>query len=602
MTADTSTQGQPAGACIQDASQQIDRQERLRLLEASIARLNDMVVITDAGLPRGPGPRIVFVNDAFERSTGYRRDDVIGKTPRILQGPKTQRGELARIGAALASQTPVQAEMINYTKDGKEFWVELNIAPVKNEAGSLTHWVAIAHDMTRARSAEQESYTLAYYDPLTLLPNRRLLWQRLQQTLAASSRSRHKGALMFIDLDNFKILNDTLGHDKGDLLLQQVAQRLSQCLRKQDTVARLGGDEFVVILEHLGTDPNKAAASALTVSEKILASLNLPFRLEGYEYMTTASIGVTNFDGGEDEAGELLKRADFAMYQAKSAGRNTMRFFDPDMQAVVTARAALEADMRKALRDREFVLHYQPQTNGEGRVIAVEALVRWRHARRGMISPLDFIPLAEETGLILPLGRWVLEEACRQLVLWSRCEETAHINMAVNVSARQFHHPDFVQQVLDVLEETGALPHMLKLELTESLLISDMDGTIAKMKTLKARGVGFSLDDFGMGYSSLSYLKRLPLDELKIDQAFIRDVVDDQNDAAIARTIVALGQSLGLDVIAEGVETEEQRLFLAQYGCGTCQGYLFTKPLAVDQFEEFLRQGLHGLKAQDPPA
>ena len=437
------------------------------------------------------------------------------------------------------------------------------------------------------RAAEEAAMNLAFYDPLTQLPNRRLLMDRLTQALASSARSGHQGALLLIDLDNFKTLNDTLGHDKGDLLLQQVGQRLVGCVREGDTVARLGGDEFIVMLEALNDHPEEAATQAEAVGTKIIAALNQPYQLTGHANRSTPSIGLTLFAGHHLSMDELLKQAELAMYQSKTAGRNTLQFFDQKMQAVATERAALEADLREALRQQQFILYYQPQVVGEGHLTGAEALVRWQHPQRGLVSPAEFIPMAEETGLILPLGLWVLETACAQLVNWARQPNTEHLTLAVNVSVNQMHQADFVPQVLAVLGKTGANPQRLKLELTESLLVSHVETTIAKMAALKAHGVGFAVDDFGTGYSSLSYLKRLPLDQLKIDQGFVRDILTDPNDAAIARMIIALAESMGLTVIAEGVELEAQRDFLARLGCHAYQGYHFSRPLPIDRFEQF---------------
>jgi diguanylate cyclase (GGDEF)-like protein len=438
--------------------------------------------------------------------------------------------------------------------------------------------------------AEEQIAFLAYHDALTQLPNRRLLLDRLQQALASSVRGGHCGALLFIDLDKFKTLNDTLGHDKGDMLLQQVALRLATCVREGDTVARLGGDEFVVMLEDLRDDPKEAATQAETVGEKILSTLNLPYLLDGHEYHCTSSIGVTLFCNPLTDLDELLKQADLAMYQSKVAGRNALHFFDPEMQVIVNERAALETDLRDAVRQQQFVLYYQAQVVGDGSLTGAEALVRWKHPQRGLVSPGEFIPLAEETNLILPLGRWVLETACAQLAHWAEHPNTAHLTMAVNISARQLHQTDFVETVQAVLSRTGANPKRLKLELTESLLVSNVETTIVKMVALKAQGVGFSLDDFGTGYSSLSYLKRLPLDQLKIDRDFVKDILSDPNDAAIAKMVVALAGSLGLAVIAEGVETEAQRDFLARLGCHAYQGYMFGRPLPLDEFEALMKQ------------
>jgi diguanylate cyclase (GGDEF)-like protein len=401
---------------------------------------------------------------------------------------------------------------------------------------------------------------------------------RLQQTLVASARHQRSGALLFIDLDNFKALNDTLGHDMGDLLLQQVAEELTSCIRKSDTVARFGGDEFVVMLEGLSANRHHAATQVRRVGDKIHTRFNAPFVIAGHEYVGTASIGVTLFGARQETVEELLKQTDLAMYQAKAAGRNTLRFFDPGMQTALEARAVLEAELRVALRESQFLLFYQPQVDREGRMTGVEALVRWQHPERGLVLPDTFIELAEETGLIRPMGLWVLDTACRQLATWATRPETAGLSVAVNVSAREFGEPDFVDQVVRALERAGAEPRRLTLELTESLLLADLSAAIGKITALKAQGVGFSLDDFGTGYSSLSSLKQLPLDQLKIDQSFIKDLGTDPNDAAIVRAILALGRNLGLAVIAEGVETTAQRDLLAADGCQAFQGYLFGRP------------------------
>jgi diguanylate cyclase (GGDEF)-like protein/PAS domain S-box-containing protein len=474
--------------------------------------------------------------------------------------------------------------------DGSYRWIRDDGNPRYDSQGAFLGYIGFCVDISLQKEAEEKIRNLAFYDPLTGLPNRRLLLDRLEKALATSTRHKREGALLFIDLDNFKTLNDTLGHDIGDLLLQQVAQRLTSCVRESDTVARLGGDEFVVMLEDLSEDKQDAASQVEAVGEKILATLNQPYQLAQYAYRNTPSIGVSLFANHGKTIDELLKQADLAMYQAKAAGRNAMRFFDPEMQAVVTSRAAMEAGLREAVQKNQFLLHYQAQVDGHGRVTGSEALLRWQHPLRGMVSPAEFIPLAEETRLILPLGQWVLQTACTQLARWATRPEMAHLTLAVNVSAHQFNQPDFVDGVLAALSDSGANPQRLKLELTESLLVQNVQEIIEKMFALKARGVGFSLDDFGTGYSSLSYLKRLPLDQLKIDQSFVRDVLVDSNDAAIARTVVALAQSLGLGVIAEGVETAPQRAFLANSGCNAYQGYFFSRPLPVAGFEEYAKQ------------
>jgi len=583
--------GYPFGAGmavhLRDVTARHKSQEQLRLLESSIARLNDIVIITEAGPFSEPGPRIVFVNEAFERRTGYSPDEVIGRTPRLLQGPGTQRAELDKIRASLEQWQPVRVDLINYRKGGEAFWVDLEVSPVWDESRRLTHWVAVGRDITERKTAEEKIQYLAFYDPLTRLPNRQLLLDRLNRALNDMDRPR-EGALMFIDLDNFKVLNDTLGHQKGDQLLQQVAERLRSCVARGDTVARLGGDEFVILLENTGQKPLEPAEGARIVSERILAKLGEPYQLSGYLHHSTCSIGVTLFGTAPWSVSELLKQADLAMYQAKSAGRNTVCFFDPEMQAVATANAALATDLRQAWREGQFLVDYQPQVGADGHMTGVEALLRWRHPHRDLVPPAHFIPTAEETSLIIPIGKWVIEQACAQLAQWARNPARAHLCVAVNVSVRQFRHPDFVDEVITLVRHYDVPPGKLKLELTESLLAEGIEVTVAKMANLKAMGVALSLDDFGMGYSSLSYLKRLPLDQLKIDREFVKDILTDANDAAIAKTIIGLAQSLGLSVVAEGVETHAQRAFLAQQGCYEYQGYLFSKPLPIEELEAFI--------------
>lgn len=454
-------------------------------------------------------------------------------------------------------------------------------------ASTVLTVILITALMAERYQAEAEMKNLAFYDPLTQLPNRRLVMERLTQALHTCARNQRKGALLLIDLDNFKTLNDTLGHDKGDLLLQQTARRLTLCVRESDTVARLGGDEFVVMLEGLQLNDDEAAKEAGMVGGKILAALNQPYQLDIYQNHSTPSIGITLFSGPQDSVEEVLMQADLAMYQSKSAGRNTLRFFDAKMQSIVTARAILEADLREALKQQQFVVYYQPQVLDDGRLTGAEALVRWQHPKRGMVPPDEFIPLTEDTGLILPLGCWVLETACDQLVKWAEQPDKKDLTLSVNISAKQMQQPDFVDQVLMTLHKSGANPRRLKLELTESLLVSNIETSIAKMNALKEHGVGFSIDDFGTGYSSLSYLKRLPLDQLKIDISFVRDLLTDANDVAIAKMIIALANSMGLAVIAEGVEFEAQRESLERMGCHAYQGYLFSRPLPVDEFNAF---------------
>lgn len=448
--------------------------------------------------------------------------------------------------------------------------------------------VIVYQDVTELHAATAEIEHLAFYDPLTGLPNRRLLMNRLQQATASSACSGRFGALLFLDVDHFKTLNDTQGHDIGDMLLCAVAQRLSGCVRVHDTVARLGGDEFVVMLEDLSEHAHEAAALSRNIGEKILHQLSQPYQLGTHSYSSSASMGLALFGSSNLDATDLLKQADIAMYQVKSGGRNGMCFFDPHMQAAITARAQLETDLHAALRGEQFELYYQPQVEQGGRILGAEVLIRWQHPLRGMVSPLEFIPAAEESDLIIPIGRWVLRTACLQLAVWQGIAHCSTLKLAVNVSARQFRRPDFVATVMQVLHETGACAHLLKLELTESLVLVDVNDTISKMRELKALGVQFSVDDFGTGHSSLAYLTNLPLDQLKIDQSFVRNIGIQSSDGVIVQTIIGMARNLALEVIAEGVETQAQLDFLARHGCTLYQGYLFGKPTPLPGFEALL--------------
>ncbi len=555
------------------------REERFQLL---FSRASDGILIL-----RTDGT-IVAANESFARMHGYRPEELSTLNLRDLDTPDTVRGLPGRLKRILAGET-LTFEVEHFHKDGHIVPLEVTSSLIVSDGESLLQ--AFHRDITERRQAEVKINNLAYYDPLTNLPNRRLLMDRLAQACMAGARHQQMSALLFIDLDNFKTLNDTLGHVQGDILLAQVAQRLNTCVREGDTVARLGSDEFVVILEDLSRNEIEAATQTRAVSEKILEALHQEHQLDHGSYHGSCSIGITLFGGHRQESSEEpLQRAELAMYQAKAVGRNAMRFFDPQVQVEVANRLALEADLREAMQKQQFALYYQAQVVGDGRLIGVEALLRWQHPQRGLVSPAEFIPLAEETGLILPIGQWVMESACQQLALWARRPEMEHLTMAVNVSARQFHQREFVDQVLGVLQRTGANPKRLKLELTESMLVQDVEDIITKMGTLKMKGVSFALDDFGTGYSSLSYLKRLPLDQLKIDQGFVRNILTDPNDSAIARTIVALANSLGLSVIAEGVEMQAQRNFLARLGCHAYQGYLFSRPMPMAALETHMQQ------------
>ena len=554
------------------------REQALR--ESTLHAQSILDNVVDAVITIDQLGRVQSFNKAATRMFGYAPEEAIGRNVSLLMADH-DRAEHDRYMQRfqLGGESPLVGqprEMEGRRKDGSLF--PLNLAVSRTEQGGALTFIGLIRDVSRQRLAEEQIRRLAFYDHLTGLPNRRLLMDRLARAMTNAGRHGQHGALMFLDLDNFKQLNDTLGHGMGDLLLRQVAVRLQACMRDADSVARLGGDEFVILLEALAHDAQEAGSQVEAVANKVLFALGQPYHLGEHRHLSTPSIGIVVFKHGSEKVDDLLRMADAAMYQAKSAGRNTARFYDPAMQAAAEARARLEKDMRRGLAMNEFVLFYQVQVNGDGVAVGAEALVRWQHATRGMVSPGEFIPLAEQTGMILPLGQWVLETACAQLAEWARNPAMAHWTLAVNVSASQFAHADFVGNVFRALEGAGARADRLKLELTESMLAVDIEDIIFKMFAIKSRGVSFSLDDFGTGYSSLTYLKRLPLSQLKIDQSFVRDILTDPNDAAIARTILALGHTLGLEVIAEGVETTHQHAFLAQIGCDAFQGYLFGRP------------------------
>lgn len=535
-----------------------------------------------------PDGEILRVNQAFSDITGYSKEDVIGQNPSIFQSGRHDAAFYRSMWSAVLDTGMWSGEIWDKRKDGTIYPKTMTLTAVYDNNHTLTHYVAVFRDISSHKKSEQEIHQLAFYDPLTALPNRRLLMDRLQQGLAASARNGRYGALLFLDLDHFKTINDTRGHATGDLLLIEAARRLQMCVREGDSVARLGGDEFVVLLEGLNSEVNEAASQTEMVGDKILHELGKPYVLDDFECHLTVSIGISLFFNHEENAESLLQHADVAMYQAKSAGRNAVRFFDPQMQASLDARAALESDMRHALDKQQFCLHYQVQVDTLRRPIGAEVLLRWNHPQYNLISPVQFIPLAEESGLIVPIGLWVLQTACAQLMDWQGRAMTRDLTLAVNVSAKQFRQSDFVVQVQRALQHSGAKPSLLKLELTESVVLENVEDTIAKMRELKLLGVSFSMDDFGTGYSSLQYLKRLPLDQIKIDQSFVRDITTDPNDAAIVQTVIAMTEALGLNVIAEGVETVEQFEFLDLRGCHAFQGYLFSRPVPIEQFEALL--------------
>jgi len=528
---------------------------------------------------------ITYANKQFCQISGYSEAELLGKNPRILNSGTHPREFFRLMWDAIASGEVWRGEICDRAKNGHLFWAAATIVPYLNTQGKPERYISIRSDITARKQAEEEVHQLAFYDPLTNLPNRRLLLDRLHQAMSSSDRRGTRGALIFIDLDHFKTLNDTQGHDIGDLLLIETARRITACVREDDTVARLGGDEFVVVLETLSQHQPEAMMQAELVAEKIRAALEQPYQLKDLTYRSSLSAGVVLFCGHEEALDNLFRHADTAMYQAKAAGRNAIRFYDPAMQAAIEARSTLTAELHLAIEREELRLFYQVQVDSQRRPLGAEVLLRWEHTERGLVSPAQFVPLAEETGLIVPMGLWVLRTACAQLRHWQADPLRRTLQLAVNVSARQFRQPDFVAQIARVLQESGVNPELLKLELTESIVLENVEETINKMREIKRLGVTFSMDDFGTGYSSLQYLKRLPLSQIKIDQSFVRDIATDPNDAAIVQTIIVMGAAMGLSVIAEGVETLEQAEFLQSRGCPFFQGYLFGKPAPIGEFE-----------------
>lgn len=568
---------------VQDITASRRAEDNLRIAAVAF-ETQEGIMITDAEA------NIIRVNHAFEAITGYSPEDVLRKNPRILSSGKHDKAFYEEMWRQLTTAGIWSGEIWDKRKNGTIYPKWMAISEVKDPTGRVTEYVATFSDITQRKQAEEEIRNLAFYDGLTGLPNRRLLLDRCHLALAASQRSRQYGALLFLDMDRFKTLNDTLGHEYGDRMLVEVARRMQACVRESDTVARLGGDEFVVLLEDVDEQSAVASQKVAQIAEKIRASLSVSYQLAEHEHLSSPSIGVSLYRGNEEPVEVLLKYADMAMYQAKDAGRNAVRFFDPGMQLAVESRAALEADLRRAVPEGQLHLYYQIQVNNEHRVLGAEALVRWIHPLRGMVPPAQFIPVAEESALILEIGGWVMETACRQLAEWRIHALTRNLSIAVNVSAQQFKLHDFVNRVESILRTCDVDPSLLKLELTESVVLSDLADVVAKMHALRALGVKLSLDDFGTGYSSLAYLKQLPLDQLKIDQSFVRDIVTDPNDAVMVQTIIDMALNFKLNVIAEGVESEEQLSFLKLHGCMAYQGYLFSRPVPVEEFEALLVQ------------
>ncbi|WP_262965011.1 putative bifunctional diguanylate cyclase/phosphodiesterase [Methylobacter psychrophilus] len=566
-----------------DVTEQVLVEQELSIAAIAFESQEGMMVADVNGV-------ILRVNNAFTTITGYTSEEVIGKHTRTLQSGHHNVDFYAEMWRIIISTGMWFGEIWNRRKNGESYTSYQSITAVKSINGIVTHYVSSLTDITANHLAAEEIKNLAFYDPLTHLPNRRLLVDRLKQALISSTRTGLEGAVLFIDLDYFKALNDTHGHAIGDLLLQQVAERLTACMRECDTVSRPSGDEYVVVLENLNKNSVVAAAQAESIGRKILAALTQPYQLDKHIYHCSASIGATLFNFIHSSTEELLQQADIAMYQGKKTGRNKLCFFDQQMQDAISARVALENELHFAIERGQFHLYYQIQVDSSGLPLGAEALIRWLHPEHGLVSPQQFIPLAEEKGLILAIGQWVLETACAQLKAWQQECNTSNLTLSVNVSAHQFRQADFVDQVLATIKRHAINPGLLKLELTESIFLTEINDTIVVMDTLRKIGVRFSLDDFGTGYSCLQYLKRLPLDQLKIDRSFVSDITVNSSDKTIVRTIIAMAHSLELDVIAEGVETEEQQQILLEKGCTYYQGYLFGKPVPIEQFNEFLKQ------------
>lgn len=589
--------------------------ERLRLLESVVVNANDAVLITEAEPIDLPGPRILYANAAFTRTTGYTVEEILGKTPRLLQGPATDREPLDRLKAALKAWKPVEVELQNYRKDGSTFWVELSIVPVADENGWYTHWVSVQRDISERRLHEQNTLRVqlaearsealaeevkqrmrseaelahtAFHDHLTGLRNRAYLLDRLRISVEQSkTRSQYRCAVIFLDLDGFKEINDTLGHSVGDLTLIEVAQRLMLCSRSQDTVARMGGDEFTILVDDISD-----IRDVVAIAERCIRELTVPIRIGDHVFSIGASVGLSLGSYADPE--HLLRAADEAMYRAKEDGGNRYAIFNEEMHTNVMSALRLRVELREAFEQSQFELFYQPLVNTDtDRICGVEALIRWRHPERGIVPPHEFISTAEETGLIIPLGLWILREACLHLKAWKSAQLLdRNFKVSVNVSTRQLEDPTFFANLERILEEVGIGPEDLQLEITESVFLKNPDRIGRLFRRIRSRGVQIACDDFGTGYSSLSYLQLYPIDTIKIDQSFVKRLRAVQTDADIVKMIVSLARVLRMQVSAEGVEDVRQRDMLKEYGCAVVQGYLYSRPLPLEDITRMLEQGL----------
>jgi len=555
-----------------------ERIDEIRIAAAAF-ETSDAIIVTDCD------GNIIRVNQAFHEVTGYSEDEVIGRNPKMMSSGQHDRDFYSKMWQQLQQTGTWSGEIYDKRKNGEIYPKWLKITAVKDETQKTSHYVGIFSDLSERRKSEAEIRNLAFYDSVTGLPNRHLFIECFRAAMSGATRMKHFGAVLFIDLDRFKILNDTMGHDYGDLMLVEVANRLKTCVREIDTVARLGGDEFVVLLKNISDDKEDASLKAGQIAEKMRETLALPYILNDHHYVSSPSIGISMYNGNEESVEVLIQQSDMAMYQAKNSGRNAIRFFDPVMQQNVATHAALENDLRVAIDQQQLHLYYQMQVDNNNTPLGAEALLRWEHPSRGLVMPGTFIPIAEESSLIVEIGDWVLDTACRQLALWAQREHTSALSLAVNVSAKQFTFPDFVTKVANALKKHQVNPARLKLELTESMMLENMDATVEKMHELKALGVTLAMDDFGVGYSSLSYLKQMPLDQLKIDQGFVKGITADENDAVLVQTIIDLAKNFHLNVIAEGVENDAQLTFLKHHDCMAYQGFLFSKAVPIAEFE-----------------
>jgi diguanylate cyclase (GGDEF)-like protein/PAS domain S-box-containing protein len=553
--------------------------DQLRLTSAALAGLNEMVLI--ARVVEGPGAvqPVIFANAAFERRSGYRADEIIGRSMRMLHGPDTDPQVVEQMAQAMARREPFFGEVVNYTKSGEPCWIEMDLVPFASESGGVTHWVAVARDITERRRSADAIHQLAFFDVLTGLPNRRLLMERLDQMVTAAHAGDGMGAVLYIDLDNFKHVNDARGHATGDTLLRHIAACLTRTVHPHDTVARLGGDEFVVLAADLGSDAVAATDAALALAERVRTALLEATEIDGQLYQSSGSIGIALPTRAGHTVPDLLREADTAMYHAKGAGRNGVALFASTMLAEAENTLMLERDLAHAIGNDELALHLQLQVGHDGQPMGAEVLLRWRRADGALVPPDVFIPVAEATGQIIALGTWVLRQAC---LAWLALERAGRaLPLSINVSPRQFREPDFVGVVRAIIEETGVPPQQLIFEVTEGLLVDDLDQTVARMRELAHFGIRFSIDDFGTGYSNLAYLRQMPLYELKIDKSFMRDMPHDINGTAIVESILAMAGHLNLRVVAEGIETAEQAAFLNTHGSPFMQGYLFCRPMPL---------------------